>query len=126
MIDGFPVIAAIVIRRRERAKKPPGYVDIDIPIFTCPWADRGTLLHRAFIQHSPAKRGAVVDDFERGQHGKILPERRVTACGSSQSPTHYWLEPLERPSRLLPRFWRGADGKLGMPTNWHLGEAERA
>jgi hypothetical protein len=121
IIEGFPVIAAVMIRRRKWVK-PPAFLDTDTPVFACPWAgcESG---RRAFLAHGPATSGAVVDEFVRGSDGRIVPERFVSHCRSANAPEYYWIEPIERLLRLLPRHWiNSTTGRLGPHVNWHLAQ----
>jgi hypothetical protein len=106
MPEGQPVVAAVLIRRRERIQftrmRCEAWCDTDWPMFECPWS-RFPVGKRPILHHGPAYRAASGEtwSFELEADGSFALDHRVSHCPVAPSGG-YWLRYVLVPE--LPRL----------------------
>lgn len=106
--DGFPIVAAVLIPRREFVQfarmRRRAWADVDWPIFSCPWS-RWQLDQRPLLMHGPAFVAVTGEahPFRLDADGKFELEHRTSHCPICP-PRGYFLRYVavaELPRRLL-------------------------
>ncbi len=117
VVDGQPVVAAVLIRRRERTRFTPmpreAWCDTDWPMFCCPWS-RFPRNRRSILHHGPAYRAASgeAQPFELAADGSFALDHRVSHCPVAPGGGYclrYVLVP-ELPRRMVDP-WTGRLGE---------------
>ena len=112
--DGDPIIAAVLIRRREWIRMSgmdrPTWCDTERPYFACPWS-RFAPENRPFLAHGFIFRAATgqADPLALDADGRPMLEHRLSHC-PALGLAGYWLKYLLTPK--LPRWLADEEGRL--------------